>query len=108
MDVREAPMARVESGLEAKSGPQLLAIEKAIRLGQEVEQVRTRTKRGQRSAAESIEKSAVYHDRAAASYEKLAIFSECGTGYLDHATRHREFAREDRRMAQRLREISER
>jgi hypothetical protein len=102
MDVREAPMASLASGLKVKSGPHLRAIEKAFRVGQEVERARRRTKLAQRSAAECFEKSAAYHDRAAASYDELAKFGAYGADYSEHATRHREVAWKDRRVVQRL------
>lgn len=83
------------------SNPHLRGVGDLIfRASQQVEQLR-RTKMAQRSAAESFEKSADSHDRAARSYEKLAELGE-GNEYLQRAARHREFAQEDRRIAKRL------
>jgi hypothetical protein len=72
---------------------------------QQVEQLRRQTKVAQRSAAESFEKSAGSHDQIARSYEKLAELGE-GDEYLQRAARHRAFAHEDRRIAERLRRMA--
>ncbi|MEB4208348.1 hypothetical protein [Mycobacterium sp. 94-17] len=53
-----------------------------------------------------MEKSAGSHERVAKSYE-MAAASSGHDEYLQHAARHREFAREDLRIAERLRQMAE-
>lgn len=82
--------------------------EEVFRAGQRIKKVRRQTKDGQRAAADSFDRSADSHDRAASSYERLAAQPNGRHDeYLKHATRHREYAREDRRMAQQLRLLAE-
>lgn len=101
-------MSRSDGNLEATPDVELrAAMEDASRVGGRVEQVRRQTKAAQRSAAESFDQSADCHDRTATSYERLAEARVCGDDYRGHAARHREFAREDRRLAARLRRMAD-
>ncbi|WP_082974968.1 hypothetical protein [Mycobacterium sp. 1245805.9] len=55
-----------------------------------------------------MDKSADSHERTAKAYEEAAehsVFSK--DEYRKHAARHRDFAREDRRMAKRLRRMAD-
>ncbi len=99
-------MAEADSSLENDLDPHVrFKAERALLEGQQAEQVRQRTKVAQRSAAEGLDKSADSHDRAALSYEQLAETGDDGAS--DHAARHREFAEEDRRIADQLRRMAE-
>jgi len=84
-------------------------VEQAFRSGQRAERVRGRVRAALRSAADSIEKSAVSQERCAKVYEEAAELrdpcdrEEC----QEHAARHRAFALDDHRMAQQLRQMAE-
>jgi hypothetical protein len=100
-------MDYTDSSPDAKSNPHPAALDEyVLRASQQIQQMRRQTKVAQRAAAESFEKSAGTHDRIVSSYEKLAEFGE-GEQYLERATRHREFAHEDRRIAERLRRMAD-
>ena len=81
--------------------------EEVCRIDQRVETARRQAGQAQLAAAQAVDKSADCHDRAARSYEQLAEGGGRGDEYLEHAAVHREFAQEDRRMAQRLRQDAE-
>lgn len=100
----EALMAQTgESSLDATFNQHLRGalIEQWFR----IQNTRQRTKVAQRCAAQSFDKSACSHDRTAKSYEEMAELGE-GNQYLERAARHREFAHEDRRIADRLRRMA--
>jgi hypothetical protein len=55
-----------------------------------------------------MDKSADSHERTAKAYEEAAEHSVLSKDeYLRHAARHRDYAREDRRMAERLRRMAD-
>jgi hypothetical protein len=60
-----------------------------------------------RLAADSLQRSAEGHERTATSYELAAERSDQPGIYLQHAARHRAYADEDHRMAERLRRVAE-
>ncbi len=93
--------------MAAEDNPDLLIAEQAFHASRRVERVRRQTKAAQRSAADSFDKSADSHDRTARSYEKLAALTAGGTENLERAARHREFAEEDRGIAERLRRMAD-
>jgi hypothetical protein len=54
-----------------------------------------------------MERSAASQDRVAKAYEEVAAHNQRRDEYLKHAARHREFAQEDRLMAEGLRRMAE-
>lgn len=104
---KEAAMTGSDGSIEATPDLQARAAADASRNDERVQQVRLHTKQAQRSAARSFEQSADCHDRTAASYENLAAATHQGDEYRDNAARHREFAREDRRLAVLLRRMAD-
>lgn len=81
-------------------------VEEAIRAGQRAAEALRKAKGAQRSAAESLGRSAEAHDRTAEAYEDAA--DHCvgleQDEFRARAARHRGFAREDRQIAQKMRE----
>ena len=69
---------------EAEPDWDLAAVENAFRVSQQIEQVRHQTKAAQRSAPESIARSADSHDRTAKSYQRLAELNVYGTDDREH------------------------
>jgi hypothetical protein len=101
-------MGSADHGHRGESYPQAFGAEEAFRTGQRVEQARRDARSAQRSAAQSLDKSADSHVRTATSYDEAAKHSVLSRDeYQQHAARHREIAREDRRMAERLRRMAE-
>ncbi len=68
-----------------------------------VERARKGAVAAQRSAAESLRKSAESQDRIANMYQDRAESASFHDDDVDHAARHRNFAREDRMMSERAR-----
>ena len=102
-------MTHTHSGPEVALDPNLWAAGQALRAVQRAERVRDRVRVAQRSAADSLEKSAASQEQAAKVYEEAAEHRDSADReeYLEHAARHREFAREDRQMAQQMRQLAE-
>jgi hypothetical protein len=77
-------------------------------VGQRIEWARHKANAAQQSAAASMRKSAESQDRIAKMYEERAEHGLLHDDVvehdddLDHAARHRQFAKDDRRMAERL------
>ena len=80
--------------------------EQVILTRQRADRVWDRARAAQRSAADSLERSAQSHERVANSYEITAESSERPDKWRKHAACHREFAQEDHRMAERLRRMA--
>jgi urocanate hydratase len=100
-------MADAAKAVVAECDAHWRATEEAAYVARRAEGLRQQVRAAQRSAADSLDRSAVSQDRAARIYEQLADNRERGDEYSEHAARHRQFAREDRVMAQRLREMAE-
>ena len=101
-------MANAENGVPANPYPHVWGAEEAFRTGQRAEQARRDASSAQRSAAHSLDNSAASHDRTAKAYEEAAKHSVLAEDeYRQHAARHREYARDDRLMAVRLRRMAE-
>ena len=102
-------MTNTQSDHQAALDPYLWAEGQAFRAVHRAEQARERVRVAQRSAADSLEKSAASQERAANVYEEAAEQrdpvdrEEC----QEHAARHHAFAQEDRRIAQQLRRMAE-
>lgn len=96
-----------ESGHEDELDPDHRADDLASHASQRVETMRRAVKKAQRSAAASFERTADCQDGAASTYEQVARSSAWPDDYGKHAARHREFAQEDREIAQRLRHMAQ-
>ena len=96
--------AQLDCGLESRIAEQVAEV------GERVERVRQEANAAQRSAAASMRKSAASQDRIAKMYQERAghgLFRDDAVERdhdLDHAARHRQFAEDDRRMAERSRQ----
>ncbi len=101
-------MSSADNGLQAEPDLQVWDANDAFRTGQRVERAWLLARAAQRSAARSLDDSADSHERTADGYDKAVKhgglqWDEC----REHAAIHRAFAREDRRMAQRLRQMAD-
>lgn len=101
-------MTSADNGLQAEPDLQVWGAEDAFRSGQRAESAWLLARAAQRSAATSLDHSADSHERTAHAYDEAAGHEgrhcdEC----REHAAIHRAFAREDRRMAERLRQMAE-
>lgn len=100
-------MTHIQSRIYGEDDSSREVTEQIFRVAQRVETMRRQAGEAQQAAADSFDKSADSHDRTASSYEKLANRATYQNDYLEHAARHRDYAQEDHRIAQRLRQISE-
>jgi hypothetical protein len=85
----------------------LFAVQQVFLCGERIDRALRQLRAAQRSAADSLARSAASHERTAQSYLGAAEKSDRRAEYLQHAALHREFAQEDRRMADRLRRMAE-
>jgi hypothetical protein len=92
---------------EPEPDPHARLAEQAVHAVQRADQALLQATAAQRSAADSLQRSAESHERTAISYELAAERSGQELIYLQHAARHRAYADEDRRMAERLRQVAE-
>ena len=100
-------MAHTHTGFAADFDPHLASPgAEVLRVELQVEQARRRARAAERSAAESFHRSAAMQDEIAQAYETFDEHS-AHDDYRWHAERHRDFAQEDRRIAERLREMAE-
>jgi hypothetical protein len=102
-------MVYPSSGHEAEPVHQPWSAEAASRIGMRAEQAFLRARAAQRSAVTSLDQSANSQDRTAKAFEDAAEGERREPRrdkYLAYAARHREFAQEDRAMADRLRRIA--
>lgn len=79
--------------------------EEALSANHKAEKARQRAREAQWSAADSLARSADSQDRIAQMYEERSAV-DGSSDYSQHAACHRQFAEEDRRMAQKLREAA--
>jgi hypothetical protein len=92
-------------GHEDEIDPQEAADHMATFDGRRLETMRQAARESQRSAAASFDRSADSHDAVARSYEQSAR-ADRPDDHGWHAARHREFASEDRDIAERLRQMA--
>src|SRR6516162_3071148 len=100
-------MVYPDFGMQIEGDAQLRAAQRAFHASERAERARRDAHSAQRSAAGSFDKSADSHERTAKAFEEAA--EHCATGkdgYRQQAAHQREFAVEDRRMAQRLRDMA--
>jgi hypothetical protein len=99
--------ARSDRGLDCRLA------EQATEVDQRIERARQNVNAAQRSAAASMRKSAESQDRVARMYEERAkhgLYQDDAVDHdddLDHAARHRQFAEDDRWMAERARQSAD-
>ena len=100
-------MVNSYGGLQAEPDRRPWGAEEAWRAVQRAEQAGRKARASQRSAANSLDHSADSHERTAKVYEDAAEHGGLRKDeYLQHAARHREFAHEDRQMAERMRQLA--
>jgi uncharacterized membrane-anchored protein YhcB (DUF1043 family) len=100
-------MANTHSGFAADFDPHLASPgAEVLQVNLQVKQARRGARDAQRSAAKSFDRSAEMQDAIAQAYETFDEHS-AHDDYRWHAERHRDFAQEDRRIAERLREMAE-
>ena len=101
-------LVNADNGLLAQPDRPPWTAEEAFVAIQRAEQARRQMRAAQRSAANSMDDSAASRERTAKAYEEAAEHRDLRDDeYLEHAARHREFAREDRLMPERLRRMAE-
>lgn len=101
-------MNSAENGLQAAPDLQVWVADDAFRTGQRAERAWLLARAAQRSAAKSLDDSADSHERTADAYDEAVKHGgRQWDGYGEHAAIHRAFALEDRRMAQRLRQMAD-
>jgi hypothetical protein len=101
-------MVSADNGLQAEPDLQVWGANDALRTGQRAERAWRLARAAQRSAARSFDHSADSHERTADAYEEAVKHGgRQGDECRQHAARHREFAREDRLMARRLRRMAD-
>ena len=81
--------------------------ERMLRARAGAENARQRCAVSQSASVESLERAAESHYRIAESYEVMAKRIPEGEEWVDHAAHHREFAQQDRQMAERMRRMTE-
>src|ERR1700745_1670842 len=97
-------MVNADNGLQAELDPQAWSAEQAFRASRRAERARRGVRAAQRAAAASVDGSADSHERAANAYAEAAEHGDRRKDdCLEHAARHREFAQEDRQIADRWR-----
>ena len=89
------------SGTGRTEKPDRQVTEDALRIAR---RLRRDVPRALQAAANSFQKTAESHERTAKSFEQVAAVSKHRDECLEHAGRHRHFAREDRLLAEQLRE----
>ncbi len=101
-------MLSADNGLQAEPDLQVWSAQDALRAGERAAHAWLLARAAQRSAANSLDNSADSHERTANAYDETAERNTVGGDeYRQHAAIHREFAREDRQMAQRLRHMAD-
>jgi hypothetical protein len=106
-------MAITSGKARPEGDPYRRIAERAFGVDQYIERVRQKATAAQRSAAASMRKSAESQDRIAKMYQDRAEHGLFHADALDrdddleHAARHRQFAQDDRRMAERLHQIAD-
>jgi hypothetical protein len=99
-------MVSADNGRQAGPYPRLWA-EEAFRAVRRAEHAWQLARAAQRSAANSLDNSAASHERTANVYEKAAERGDLRRDERrERAARHRGFALEDRRIAERLRQMA--
>jgi hypothetical protein len=103
-------MAHVSSNEGDGSDPQLVEAEdqKLWAAARQAVYKRQRSMPAQEAAAVRLDKSAESHDRIATMYEEIADRTSSPDECRNNASRHRAFAREDRRRAAQLRHVANR
>ncbi len=101
-------MADIEGGQEAGLRPDQGAAEvTALRAGQKAAQAWRDARVAQRSAADSMYRSAESHEQTAKLYEEAAEHSRHRVECLERAAYHHQHAQKDRLMAQTLQQMAE-
>ncbi len=101
-------MISADNGLQAEPDLQVWDANDALRTGQRAERAWRLARAAQRSAAKSFDHSAESHERTADAYDEAVKHGgRQGDECRAHAAIHRAFAWEDRRMAQRLRQMAD-
>ena len=103
-------MAQVFSNEGEESDPKLVDAghEEPWAAARQAVYKRQRSVSAQEAAAARLDKSAESHDRIATMYEEIAERTSSPDECQNNASRHRAFAREDRRRAAQLRQVAER
>ena len=101
-------MTQREDGRGADAGSPLATVEeRVLRAARRAAQARQGAAHAQRSAADSMQRSAESQERIARAYEEAAASSGHRDEYLERASRHRDFARDDHLMARELRQLAD-
>ena len=105
-------MTHANGGAQSDRGLDRRVAEQATEVDQRIERARRTVNAAQRSAAASMRRSAESQDRIATMYQERAEHGLHDDAVdhdddLDHAARHRQFAQDDRRMAERARQSAD-
>lgn len=100
-------MTHAETDQQPERDPHRRIAEEGLQTGQRAEALRREASNGQRSAADSFQRSAVAHERMAKTYEAVAPHNGWPEENRESAARHRGFSQEDRQIAQRLRQMAD-